>query len=505
MPVRMTFAVPVLFAALAPLSAAKPGTPQPIRDVTVSWYPRWPTIDKQTACFYFNRRFVGFDEDGLRAVIDAMRKLPAATSVVWFTDPKKELSGPGGPSLPRGRFPRLWDEFLAVAKERNLPLSSLGYAPQDDYDGTPSHDEYLERAAPVKADDIILTWKSARGFDEQPNYAIDGQESGRGPGGFLATMKELEHRADGSRVRLRSTGDHRELPGKGLFLREFDDLIASKRFRVVFEWPKKDWPAWANRPACCRFEWRNFESAETPHEEVLYLVDGKVAGMGDAGFTAVLERLAALPAGAYVEYPQYRIHGMAMEHELREAFRAADLVPFAHRRKELSDLVQANRLVTGRTFVLYWPKPTYDNRVDRGAQQQWYLSSLLRFATIVRDGNQPAEADLVVTWMKKAAEDRTNLPAEYLCNAEKVGSGTPGVLAVLKRLESLPDGATVRIDPICIRTHGPFRRAIVMQGQRHFETTGEEPFRGLIDLFAEPVQRKRLRVDLLPDEGKRQR
>jgi hypothetical protein len=226
-------------------------------------------------------------------------------------------------------------------------------------------------------------------------------------------------------------------------------------------------------------------------------------GMGDAGFDAVLKRLRQLPRGTCLDYPRYCLHGQVSDYPELQEFKAKDLVPFAPRRKELIDLIDRRHLIVGRDRVLYWPKPTYNDRVDENYEASCFLNSLLRFGTIVRDGAKPAKADVVVKWKQnRNGEGRPAAVATYFCNREKVGKGTPGFLAVLKRLESLPDGATVRIDPVCIRTHGPFSDAVTMKGQRHFETTGDEPFRGVVDLLGELARRKRLRVEVIPDEGR---
>jgi len=67
-------------------------------------------------------------------------------------------------------------------------------------------------------------------------------------------------------------------------------------------------------------------------------------------------------------------------------------------------------------------------------------------------------------------------------------------------LNSSKTARTVRIDPVSIRTHGPFNNPIVVERLRHFEVTGEDPFDGLVDILAEVARRKRFHVELIPDE-----
>jgi hypothetical protein len=246
---------------------------------------------------------------------------------------------------------------------------------------------HVEPGDPARKGEVVLQWKpegekavpifeywEARSW---PIYLLDGHESGRGPRGFLATLKALRETADGSQLRIPA-----EPPGIGMFPMEFRDVVAAKRFQLVYE-TKNDW-----QPI-------------------------------NASYSA--ERLS---------------------------------------------------------------------------------HSLLRFATLIRDGAKPGKADAIVSWKQERDEQRRlKSEATYFYNDKNMGSGTQGFLAVLKQIESLLDGATVRIDPVCIRTHGPFADPVIMKGQRHFETSGEEPFRSMVDLLAELAQRKRLHIEVIPDEG----
>jgi hypothetical protein len=146
-----------------------------------------------------------------------------------------------------------------------------------------------------------------------------------------------------------------------------------------------------------------------------------------------------------------------------------------------------------------WPKSSIFSGEYRDGS---FLTSLLSFTTIVRDGAKPTNADAIISWKQDRDQQRhTMSEAAYFVNGEEIGSGKQGFLAVLKRIELLDDGASVRIDPVCIRTHGPFSDPVLMKGHRHFETTGEEPFREQIDLLADAARRKRLRVEIIPDEA----
>jgi hypothetical protein len=492
------------------------------QDTTFSWQP-WlfpEDGDKSAIPFYVGGWFVGFGGDGFNTAIEATRRLPSGTSVVWGPDGHKMLNGPGAGAVAENEFPALWKRFVRVANERGVALSSSGYGPTSASEDQPPElpaAMYVEPGSVRERADVVLSWKPEAGQEPPiedywnvrtfPAYSVNGRESGHGPGGFLATLKALRAVSDGSRLRVvnwpawplsgRDIG-----PWMYLFPLEFRKFVTTKRFQLVIECPKDEWPMSANCPVRCRFEWRNFRSAATPHDEVVYLVDGAVGGLGDAGFDAVLKRLRQLPRGAYFEYPQYCLHAVPYRLSARETFEEEDPVPFAHRRNEMGDIVARRGLVVGRNRVLYWPKPKYDDHVDKAMERGWYLHCLLRFAAIVRDGAKPANADLVVSWTQRIDDrGRPTSEAVYRCNGVVVGSGFGGFMAVLKRVASLHDGATVRIEPVRIRTHGPFADAVIIKGQRHFETTGEEPFRGMIDLLDEMAQQKRLRVEVIPDEG----
>ncbi len=248
------------------------------------------------------------------------------------------LNGPGDGAVARSEFPGLWKRFVQVASERGVALSSSGYGPTSaSEDGPPELPTaiFVEPGSTQEKADVVLFWKpegskeapiedywNVRAF---PAYSVNGQESGHGPGGFLATLKALHAVPHGSRLRVLNWPAW-PLSGKDvgpwmyLFPLEFRKLVAAKRFQLVIECPKNQWPTSANCPAGCRFEWRNFRSAATPHDEVVYLVDGGVGGLGDSGFDAVLKRLRQLPLGAYLEYPQYCLHGVPYREPARAAF-----------------------------------------------------------------------------------------------------------------------------------------------------------------------------------------
>jgi len=491
-----------------------------IYDTTVWWYPDESMYVKERSNvpFYFGGWFVGFGEEGFKTVIDKIQSLPPGTSVVWGADEAKRSAGPGSDNLARNLFPEQWAEFQKVAKARGLILSSTGYAPIYGDSVEPAEGPIasrVETGSPREPSEVILEWKPPRKdveiFEywrvmEWPIYILDGRESGRGPGGFLATLKALRKCKEGSRLRV-VWSDGEEPPGIEMFLMEFREVVAAKRFRLAVERKNKNDEMLRSTisEARCSIEWRNFRSVATPHEEVVYLIDGKLAGMGDAGFDAVLKRLRDLPQGQDIAYPRYYLGRGAIESipDMKQIdsyikqFEAKDIVPFDKRRKEFDDLIKQKHFAVGRDSITSGS----DASIDEYEEAPAFLKSLLSFATIVRDEAKPAKADAVISWKQDRDERRRpTSAADYFFNGDKVGRDTQGFSAILKRIELLNDGATVRIDPVCIRTHGPFSDPVLIKGYRHFETTGEEPFRGLIDILADMARRKQLHVEVIPDE-----
>ena len=504
----------LLLPSLARSASAQstPAGDAKIEDVVVWWSPQYGEYhEERTAYYYFNGRFVGFDDEGFIAVLDRLRQLPRGTSVVWGPDPDKMISRPNrAHPVPKLRYPARWREFHEIAEKGGLVLSGLEYDLASAANVSPPRPRYIEPSTPLAKGEVVLSREQAA-KDEWPSYFINGRQSGTGREAFLATLRQLEQLPDGTTLRLRHY-DEKEPYVKNVWVRspvpyaldgEFARVVVAKRFVLVYEVKKSEWPKWLDCPAESRMEWRNV-TARTPQAEVLYLIDGKVAGLGDRGFDRILAHAGQLPVGAYYSYPQLRVHGRAFEGDEEVPRRVRELVPFGERHSELKRTIEQRRLVVGRQYLTYWPKDAYSGEIDDGTTTVWYFDSLFRVGIIVRDGKQPTKADAVVSWQEQPwQKDKGSEPAVYSLNGQEGGRGTPGFLEVLKRLDELKDGAVVQINPVCVRTQGPFYKALIFKGQRHFEASGEEPFRGLIDLLVELAERKKFRVELIPDEKSR--
>lgn len=258
-------------------------------------------------------------------------------------------------------------------------------------------------------------------------------------------------------------------------------------------------------------QWRNYPVKGAPRDQVVYVVNGRYVGLGDRGFDEVLKRVQALPLQAELLYNRYEMQAKpAIGVSDRERLAWQELLPFNARKADLDRLCTEKQLKVRRLFQLYWPKPDNDDRFDE-VQPLAYYATMLRIATIIRGGQTPTPPKIKLSWKW----DRANQPdsrgivkaamtgeATYYVNDAEVGKGTTGFLAAIEKIKTCKAGDVIQINPACIRTKGPFSWALVSPGHRLFETTGTEPFQGLVDILADVVERQRLRVELIPDEGK---
>ncbi len=97
-------------------------------------------------------------------------------------------------------------------------------------------------------------------------------------------------------------------------------------------------------------DWTNFRGPKTPHNEVVYLLNGEFAGRGDNGFDHVLASLDKTPSGSGVVLPQYELSGrFAIERYTRKELKIRNeqlrsVVPFADRRAEFEKRIAACQL-----------------------------------------------------------------------------------------------------------------------------------------------------------------
>src|SRR5262249_42320146 len=144
----------------------------------------------------------------------------------------------------------------------------------------------------------------------------------------------------------------------------------------------------------------------------------------------------------------------------------------------------------------------YDTIVPQSHYQADSVRLLLSLGRVIRDNQAAKNADVILSWKNYDPTDRLADPddAIYLLNGKEVGRGIPGVLRGVARTQARPHAAVLRLEPVCLRTTGPFPCPYMLAGQRHFARSGKEPYHTLLELLAEVATRNQLQVELLPDE-----
>src|SRR5262249_35273682 len=135
-----------------------------------------------------------------------------------------------------------------------------------------------------------------------------------------------------------------------------------------------------------RFGWRNYDYFKvTPHEKVIYLIDGKVMGLGDPGMDAVLAFLRKQHEGTLLTMPQFSTSKLVQDVD-------EDRVPFPSRRDEFQETVKSRRIAID-----------YDSTVPESNFKADAIHSILSLGHLVRDGETPKNADMIVSWRNYAA------------------------------------------------------------------------------------------------------
>jgi hypothetical protein len=450
----------------------------PIKDVTVRWAP-WHGTHPEIK-FFVNGELVGADRDGMQAVLEMERKLPRRTSIVWGPDTRKMGGGPpGGPNVVRA-FPEEWAQFKAIAQENGLILSSSP-APGRAWPSLNEVTSVVAASGPRGPDDIVVSWYCPYG------EGIELTPFGKDTAGVLALKRHLETQPAGRTVRF--VLDREGPKGSRFFswekgaVSQYDGTLArviqARGLRSVVEMPAEYvWP-WDTAAHRATIRWRRFNAEQATPEEFVYLANGKYVGTGDRGFDALLKFIQEQPAGSVVGIPAYT----RLEQKLD------DDLPFQSRRAEFDAQLKS------RSIVLDY----LDDARERGV-----LETLVNLGTIVRDGRRPRNADATLSWSSFDPTQRRGdaSQAVFTVNRVETGRGIKGFLAAIEKIEALPNRAVVRLDPVCINTTGPFPLPVVLPGQRHFARTGHEPYEPLVDVLGEIVERKKLVVELIPDQAK---
>jgi hypothetical protein len=435
----------------------------------------------------------------MEAVLEIVRKVPEGTSIVWGPNCEKSWTASRFKSTVPEAFPDLWRQFRDVAGANGLILSSSFYG---GYSGPSmsSVARVVPAGGPRGRDDVLIRWDFVP--PESLDIFVDEKSVGRDAEAVLAVKKVLETIHPDRTIRFvlaRKRPDGEDLneafSWDALVDSTFESTLAAvierRNLRAIIEKPEEFMLAAEKAARRVGFGWRNYDYfKETPHEKVIYLIDGEVMGIGDPGMDAVLAFLRKQQEGTLLTMPQFSTSKFVQ-------YVDEDRVPFPSRRNEFQEIVKTRKI-----------EVDYEPTVPETNFKSDAIHTLLSFGRIVRDGEVPKKADLTLSWRNYAG---TNLDADpepdpedaiYTLDNRDVGKGMAGFLAALRQIEALPKGAVLRLDPVCIRTKGPFPCAIMLAGHRHFARTGREPYLSLLELLGEIVARRGLEVALIPDEAK---
>jgi hypothetical protein len=496
-----------------------------------------------TARFYYNQRAIGEGREAFVEVLKRVRALPEGASIVWGPnfDRCGACSGSEPPCLPKHLYPDLWKELESIAADRHFAISSSYPEPwvrstrKSARAAFPT--EIVADRPPDIRFDATLDWEVGERSKSTENPAGTEFWHGRlhrfkSNNASLAGYERelfLDRIPENSRLLVRVTLRDDLKSNDAAALAEIVDAIDEGLFWFVRQHvrlgklkatvvvPAAIVPLLKQRPedkrkeehVDLRIRWKNFYGPDTPHDEILYYANSTFLGRGDTGFDRILEKIDELPRGAKVEMPRYVLQGKVAfenfseeERKSRNA-RLKELVPLGERKAKLDARIKARKLKAD-----FWE---VNPGKDKGTVLSWSLGAhgadeFVDSGHIVRHDEQPQRAAARLGWVRYDAHqtgyDRElESNAVYTLDDVEVGRGVAGFEDALQRIEKLPEGSLVQVR-VCLRTKGPFLCPLIYEGERHFERSGFEPYIDLLDLFMDVAQRRNLKIEWLPDEGK---
>ncbi|MBI3866620.1 MAG: hypothetical protein HY290_32460 [Planctomycetia bacterium] len=495
----------------------------------------------ETGRFYFNERAIGEGREAFQEIVKRVRSLPDGTSIVW--GPNYARCGSCADFhldlVPKRLYPDLWKELEKTAADRHLTISSIYPGPFVQFNPHRPHVEFPTEivAARAREDarfDATLDWEVGEKSSDLRNPA--GTDFCRGRlHRFKANKRNLagydrefflDRLQDNSSLLVRVTlrADQKSAPVAEVVpvIAEGLDTFVGRHarlgnFKTTIVVPASFAPLLKQRPdddlekefrGDLLITWKNYHGPDTPHEEVLYYANGTYLGRGDVGIDRLLEKIDELPAGARVSMLRYELRGRAAlenfskeERESRNA-RLKELVPFGKRKVKLDARIAAKKLKTG-----YWE---VDPGEDSGTVLSWKMGGegtddFVSKGRIIRHDEQPKRPSARLGWVRYDAHEtgptrKLESTAVYTLDDAEVGQGVIGFERALQRIEALPEGSVVQVR-VCLRTKGPFLCPLIYQGLRHFERSGYEPYFELLELFLDVAQRRKFKIEWLPDEG----
>lgn len=490
-----------------------------------------------TAKFYYNGRAIGAGREAFAHIVAQVARLPAGTSIVWGPDYSRcgACSGAEPPCIPRFLYPDLWRKLEATAGQRRLVLSSNYPGPWPD--GAQGSSRAMPAAINVNDPaangrfSAVLDWQIVARESDQDRYgsvwhrfSFKGKELSRYDldhffGRLPMQARVLVRIAFDKTISEKQPQEHPPEITRGI-RRSWSDNLADPirlgNLQATLTAPPglaEELRRVANTPPLA-IRWNNFHGPNTPHEEVVYLLNDHYVGRGQTGFARILANIDRLSMGTEIVLPRYELGGrMATEWFSDEALAAenaklAKVVPYAAKRAELDALIAKRKL----TVTFFRIMPDYDDTphtvIDWGGGDR-YGETFVSFGRIVRHDEQRRPAASRLSWSRydsrKAAKERhsetTPLESEasYTWNDIAVGRGTAGFAKAMEQVAKLPAGSVVDVR-VCLRTKAPFLCPIVYQGHRHFERTGYEPYAGMLPWLVDLAHRRRLEVRWVPDE-----
>lgn len=489
------------------------------------------STDYETDHFYYCGRAIGKGEEGFKAILEKVSKLPPDTSVVWGPDYDRCGACGGGEPTAKNSYPDLWEEFNALVRERGLLVSSNYPGPFERTTRTLSAVDPFEFLPPGKVpkdENFILAIDCELGPELNPSdRRFSMNFSGR-----LFTFRVNETKLDpydvevllaklakDSRVLINfrvdaklnlTTKENNEVRlqqhvSDYLHRRILPQARAGNLKIVVASSESIAQPIERSNAL---IRWSNFHGPDTTSEEVLYYFGDDFVGIGNQGFEAILTKVSQLKRGSSIQLPKYKFSGRAAFETMESAVlkkrnkELDTLLPFSARKTEFDAVIKKQKLTIAPFTILpsFGPDTVYSwNSGDR------YGASFVSFGRIVRFDEKPRPAAMTLAWQDYDASKKYDRDPEstatYTIDEKSVGEGFAGYSAAIDLIAKLPAGSVLHVHS-CIRTQGTFTCPIIYENHKHFERTGFEPYFGMFPWLIEVAKKHKLEIEWIPDEAK---
>ncbi len=371
---------------------------------------------------------------------------------------------------------------------------------------------------------------------ESAKFLYGGEEIGEGQKAFQEVLRRIGQLPPGTSIvwgpnygRCGScSGQEPRCLAKSLYPKEWADLekvVAERRLTLSSTYPGPFLSPVAIEPTDgAEIEWQNYRGPETPHDEVIYLLNRKFMGRGDRGFSNLILELNKLKPQTQLGLPQYKISGPETVNYDSDDLQSLNakferLVPFAHQQSEFDRAVASQKLKLERTRQ----RPGVTSGRQRFARTpvvaehptvaQWDAGdrrgrTFVSTGRIVRHDEPRSPNATRFSWKGyetqrapngERTERQPETTAIYVLNDVEQGKGVEGFKQAMDKLSGLPPDAVVQVR-VCIRTQGPFVCPLIYEGHRHFERSGFEPYFGMFPWLVSVAEKQKLKLEWIPDE-----